>query len=78
MGDAGGGRRTRGSGNEVGEDLYRETAGKYGSVGGATSIILGVCKGNMVRRRRAQEGGLVAPRGDRETTSGHPGKLAGS
>ena len=31
----------------------------------------------MVRRGREQEGDLVAPRGDRETTLGHPGKLVG-
>ena len=32
--------------------------------------------GEMVRRRRAKEGGVVAPKGNRETTSGHPGRLA--
>ena len=42
MGDVGGGRRMGGSGNAVGKDLYRETAGNRGSVGGATSIISGV------------------------------------
>ena len=32
--------------------------------------------GDMVIRRRVQEGGVVAPKGKRETTSGHPGRLA--
>ena len=40
MGDTGGGRRTRGSGNTVSKDLHRETAGNRGVVGGATYIIL--------------------------------------
>ena len=39
MGDAGGGRHTGGSGNPVNTDLHRETAGKRGAVGGATSLI---------------------------------------
>ena len=39
MGDVGGGRRMGGSGNAVGKDLYRETAGNCGSVGGVTSPI---------------------------------------
>ena len=39
MGDAGGGRHTKGSGNAVGEDLNIETAGNCGSVGGAKSLI---------------------------------------
>ena len=42
MGDAVVGRRTRGIGNPVGEDLHRETVGNRGAVGGATSLILGV------------------------------------
>ena len=29
----------------------------------------------MVQKRGAQEGGVVAPRGDRKTTLGHPGRL---
>ena len=39
MGDAEGGRRTRGSRNPGGEGLHRETAGNHGAVGGATSLI---------------------------------------
>ena len=50
MGDAGGGRRTRGSRNADGEDLHRSTTGNCGTVGGATSVIWGVCKGYRVFR----------------------------
>ena len=39
MGDAGGGRRTKGSGKPVDEDLHKETSGNCGSVGGAKSLI---------------------------------------
>ena len=39
MVDARGGRRMRGRGSEVGEDLYIETSGNRGSLGGATSLI---------------------------------------
>ena len=39
MGDVWGRRCTGGSRNTDGEDLYMETAGKCGSVGGATSSI---------------------------------------
>ena len=39
MGDVGDGRRTRGSGNPVDEDLHRATAVNRGAVGGATSLI---------------------------------------
>ena len=65
MGDAGGGKCRRVSGNEVVKGLHREMAGNHGAVGGATFLILGVHMGDRVRRRRAQEGGVVAPRGDR-------------
>ena len=78
MGDAGGGRRTRGSGNPVGKDLHKRTAGNRGAVGGATFLILGMYKGDRLRRRWVQEGGVIAPRGNRETTLGHPDRLAGS
>ena len=37
-----------------------------------------MCKGDRVGRRRSQEVGVVAPRGNRETTSGYPGRFAGS
>ena len=39
MGDTGGGRRTRGSGNPVGKDIHIEMAGNCGAVGGTTSLI---------------------------------------
>ena len=51
MGDAGGGRRTRGSGNSVVEDLRREKPDNRGAVGGATSLILGVCKRDKILSR---------------------------
>ena len=38
-GDAGGGSRTIGSRNPLGEDLHIETACNRGTVGGATSLI---------------------------------------
>ena len=39
MGDSGGGRRTRFSGNPVREDLYRATSGNRDTLGGAMSLI---------------------------------------
>ena len=39
MGDAGGGRRTRGIGKAVSKDLHIATTGNRGAVGGATSLI---------------------------------------
>ena len=39
VGDARGGRSTVGIRNAVGDDLHRDTAGKRGTVGGATSPI---------------------------------------
>ena len=39
MGDAGGGRRTRGSGDVANEDIHREAAGNRGAVVGAMSLI---------------------------------------
>ena len=39
MGDARGGRRTRGRRNPVKEDLHRETSGNRGALGGAMSLI---------------------------------------
>ena len=67
MRDSGGRRHTRGSGNPVGSDLHRATAGNRGTVGGAMSLICGVFKGDRVLRRGAEEKGVVAPRGDRKT-----------
>ena len=69
-----GGRIAGDSRDAVSNDLYRETAGNRGTVGGITPTIWSVCNGEGVRRRWVQEGGLVAPRGDRETTLGHPGR----
>ena len=59
VGDAWSGRSAGGSGNAVDDDLHRETTGSRGTVGGATPTIYSVCKGNMVRRGRAKEVGLV-------------------
>ena len=39
MGYCRGGSRTRGRGNTVNEDLHRDMAGNYSSVGGSTSLI---------------------------------------
>ena len=68
------GRSAGGSGNSVRNDLYRDTAGNRGTMGGITPTIWSVCNGEGVRRGWEQGGGLVAPRGDRETTLGHPGR----
>ena len=78
MGNAGGGRRKRISGKPVGEDINRKTSGNQGAVGGATSLIWRVCKGNKAQSRGAKEEGMVEPRGDRKKTSGHPGRPSGS
>ena len=48
MGDAGGGRHTRGSGNPFNEDLHRAMEGSYGVVGYNTSLIWCVYKGDRV------------------------------
>ena len=57
--------------NAVGNDLYRETSGNHGTMGGVTTYILKLCRGEELWGGWTQEGGLVAPIGDRETTSGH-------
>ena len=54
VGDAWDGRCTGGSGNAVGDDLHRETAGNRGTVGGTTPTICSVYKGEMLRRGWAQ------------------------
>ena len=74
MGHTRGRRSVVGSGNAVVDELFREKAGNRGTVGGVTPAILGVSKGEGVQRWWVQEGGLVVPRGDSETTSGHPGR----
>ena len=45
VGDDRGRRSAVGSGNAVGDELYRETAGNRGTVGGVTTTIISVCKG---------------------------------
>ena len=52
VGDAWGIRRTGGSRNAVRDDLHGEKLDKRGTGGGTTSTILGVSKGNRVRRGR--------------------------
>ena len=64
MGDSGGRRHMRGSGNPVGQGLHRGTTGNRGVVGGAMSLILDLCKGDRVLKRGEEEEGVVAPRGD--------------
>ena len=61
-------------GNVVVDDLYRETGVNHGTVGGVATDIQSVRKGEGIRGGWTQEGGLVAPRGDRETTSGQIGR----
>ena len=73
-------RSSAGSGgNAVIDDLYRETAGNRGTVGGVTTTIRSVCRVEGLLGCYMQEVGLVTPRGKRETTPGHLGRnLAGS
>ena len=52
VGDAWGVRRTGGSRNAVGDALHGEKLDKRGTGGGTTSTLLGVSKGNRVRRGR--------------------------
>ena len=73
MGDAWDGRIAGGSGNTVGDKLYRDMAGNRGTVGGATANTWSVCKVEGIRMRWVQEEGLVVTRGYRETTSVHLG-----
>ena len=72
------GRSAGGRWNAVSDELYSETSGNCGMVGVVTTTIKSVCKGEGLRRRWAQEGDLVEPRGNRVTTSVHIGRnLAG-
>ena len=71
MRDARGGISAGSGQNAVINDLYRETSGNHGTVGGVMTNIRSVCRGKGLQGGRTQEGGLVAPRGDRKTTSGH-------
>ena len=58
-------------GNAVGDDLYRETAGMRGKLGGVATTIQSVCKVEGLRRGWTHEGGLVVPRGNIETALFH-------
>ena len=65
MGVARGGSSVGDGGNAVGNDLYRETSGNRGTVGGVTTTIRSVSQVEKLLRGQNQEGGLVVPRCDR-------------
>ena len=71
VGDAQGVSSAGSGRNAVGNDLYRETTGNRGTVGGVTTNIRSMCRVEGLRGGWTQEGGLVVPRGYRETTLGH-------
>ena len=73
VGDACGGSSARSVRNAVDDDLYREMTGNCGTVGGVMNDIRSVFRGERLRGGCTQDRGLVAPRGDRETASGHFG-----
>ena len=60
-------------GNSVGYNLHRKKTGDGGTVGGAAANIRCKRKGDRLRGERAQEGHMVAPRGEGDTAQGHPG-----
>ena len=70
VGDDRGGSSAESDENAVDDDLYGKTTGNCGTVGGVTTDIRSVCRGEGIQGGWMQEGGLVAPRGDRDTTSG--------
>ena len=70
IGDSRGGSSVRSSRNTVRDDLYSETTGKRGTVGGVTATIQSVCRGEGLQGGWTQEIGLMEPRGDKETTLG--------
>ena len=74
MGDAWGESSAESRNKLVGNDLYVDTAGNCGTVGDVTTTIRSVCKVEGLRRWWTQEGGLLVPRGDIETTLGHLGR----
>ena len=74
MVDAWGRISTGRSKNAVRDNLYRETEGNRDIVGGVTTTIQSVCKGEGIQRGWTQEGGFVAPRDNRETTLVHLGR----
>ena len=78
MEGARGRRYARAIGNPVQYDLHRATTGNRGAVGGATSLIQVMYKGEKVQSKGKEEEGVVAPRGDGKATLGHPGRIAGS
>ena len=65
MGDSWGGSSTGGGRNAVGDNLYREKACNCGTVGGVTTNIRNVCRGERIKSGWTQEGGLVALIADR-------------
>ena len=75
VGDSQGGSSTGSGRNEVGDDLYRDTAGNCDTVGGFTTDIRSACRGEGLRGVWTQEVFLVAPRGNRETTLRHIGRI---
>ena len=65
--------------NAVVNDLYRDKAGNCCTVGGFTTKTRSVCRGEGLQGGWMQEGGLLMPRGEIVTTTGHLGRnLAGS
>ena len=74
VGDARGGDSEGSGGDAVGDDLYRKTAGNHGTVGGVTTNIKSVCRGEGLKGRWMQARGLVAQIGDIETALGHLGR----
>ena len=73
VGDIWGGSSVGSSGNTFTDDLYRDMTGNCIPVGGVATTIRCLCKGEG-GGYRTQEGGVLAPRGDRETTLGHLGR----
>ena len=66
----------RGSRNPFDKDSHRATTGNHGAVGGHYVPYLNCVKGRQGMKVGAQEGDVIAPGGDRKTTSGQPGRLA--
>ena len=75
MGHARGGSSAGICRNSVSDDLYRDTAGNCGTVGGVAANIRSVCRVEGIRGGWTHKVGLVAPRGDRETSEGHLGRI---
>ena len=75
VGDARGRSSAGNGGNTVSDDIYKETSGNRGTVGGLTTNILSVCRGEGILGGLNQEEGLVSPRGNIQTTLGHLGRI---